>query len=132
LAASIQLQPGDAGDSYSVIAVAGELDLSAASVFADALRRASEQHPGGALIDLTNCGFIDSTGISLLLNASRRQTRAREGMAVLCPNPTPRRVFEITGTVSTLNVVTHQAAAEAAIESTRLALAQAPEPQAGN
>jgi hypothetical protein len=34
--------------------------------------------------------------------------------------------------VSTLNVVTHRAAAEAAIESTRQALAQAPERQAGH
>lgn len=103
----------------------GELDLSAASVFSEMLRRAAEEHPGGLLIDLSNCGFIDSTGISLLLNASRRQTRAREGMAVLCPNPTPHRVFEITGTLDTLNVVEKSAAAEAAIARSRDALAQA-------
>jgi len=125
LASRIELLPGDAGASYSVIAVTGELDLSAASVFSEMLRRAAEEHPGGLLIDLSNCGFIDSTGISLLLNASRRQTRAREGMSVLCPNPTPRRVFEITGTLDTLNVVEENAAAEAAIARSRDALAQA-------
>ena len=108
-----------------MIAVTGELDLSAASVFAEVLRRTSEEHPGGLLIDLSNCGFIDSTGISLLLNACRRQTRTREGMAVLCPNPTPHRVFEITGTLTTLNVVEDYADAEGAIERARDALAQA-------
>ena len=77
-------------------------------------------------MDLSGCGFIDSTGVSLLLNASRRQTRAREGLAVLCPNPTPLRVFEMTGTMDTLNVVTDRAAADAAIEQSRAALAQAP------
>ncbi len=125
MASSIELLPGDAGACDSVIAVTGELDLSAASVFSEVLRRATEEHPGGLLIDLSNCGFIDSTGISLLLNASRRQTRTREGMAVLCPNPTPRRVFEITGTEATLNVVDDRAAAETAIERAREALAQA-------
>jgi anti-anti-sigma factor len=125
LASSIELHPADSGASYSVIAVTGELDLSAASVFSEMLRRAAEEHPGGLLIDLSNCGFIDSTGISLLLNASRRQTRAREGMAVLCPNPTPHRVFEITGTLATLNVVEDDAAAEGAIARSRAALAQA-------
>lgn len=110
-----------------MIAVTGELDLAAASVFSEMLRRAGEEHPGGLLIDLSTCGFIDSTGISLLLNASRRQTRAREGMAVLCPNPTPRRVFEITGTLTTLNVVERREAAEEEIERSRAALAQAGE-----
>jgi hypothetical protein len=64
--------------------------------------------------------------VSLLLNAYRRQTRAREGLAVVCPNPTPLRVFEITGTLNTLNVVADRAAAQAAIERSRDRLAQAP------
>ena len=125
MATRIELLPGDSGASYSVIGVAGELDLSAASVFSEVLRRAAEEHPGGLIVDLSNCGFIDSTGISLLLNASRRQTRAREGMAVICPNPTPHRVFEITGTLTTLNVVEDLAAAEAALTRSRDALGQA-------
>ena len=125
MATRIELLPGDSGASYSVIAVAGELDLSAASVFSEVLRRAAEEHPGGLVVDLSNCGFIDSTGISLLLNASRRQTRAREAMAVVCPNPTPHRVFEITGTLATLNVVQDLAAAETALVRLREALDQA-------
>ena len=122
----IELDLGDPGDTYSVVTASGELDLSTASVFADSLRRAYEGPAGGVLVDLTGCGFIDSTGVSLLLNACRRQTRAREGLAVVCPNPTPRRVFEITGTLDTLNVVADRAAAEAAIERSRAALAQTP------
>jgi anti-anti-sigma factor len=127
MASRIELQPGNTGASDSVIAVTGELDLSSASVFSEVLRRAAEEHPGGLVIDLSNCGFIDSTGISLLLNASRRQTRTREGMAVVCPNPTPHRVFEITGTLATLNVVGDHTAAEAAVARSREALAQAPD-----
>jgi anti-sigma B factor antagonist len=122
----IELDLGDPGDTYSVIAASGELDLSTASLFADSLRRAYDGPAGGVLVDLTDCGFIDSTGVSLLLNACRRQTRAREGIAVVCPNPTPRRVFEITGTLDTLNVVADMTAGAEAIERSRDKLAQAP------
>ena len=122
----IELDLGDPGDTYSVIAASGELDLSTASLFADALRRAYAGPAGGVLVDLTDCGFIDSTGVSLLLNAYRRQTRAREGLAVVCPNPTPRRVFEITGTLDTLNVVADRAAGEAALAQSCDNLARVP------
>jgi anti-sigma B factor antagonist len=125
LGSRIELDLGDPGDIYSVIAVTGELDLSGASVFAGSLRRAYEGPAGGVMVDLTECGFIDSTGVSLLLNACRRQTRMREGLAVVCPNPTPHRVFEITGTIDTLNVVADREAGEAAIERSRDTLAQA-------
>jgi anti-sigma B factor antagonist len=120
----IELEPGDAGDDCSVIAVTGELDLSAASKFARTLSRAAVSPPEGLMVDLSNCSFIDSTGVSLLLNASRRQTRAREGLAIVCPNPTPYRVFEITGTLATLNVVVDRAAGRDAIERSRQALSQ--------
>jgi len=109
-----------------VIAVTGELDLSGASVFAGSLRQAYEGPAGGVMVDLSNCGFIDSTGVSLLLNACRRQTRMREGLAVVCPNPTPLRAFEITGTIDTLNVVADRTAGEAAIERSRNTFAEAP------
>jgi anti-sigma B factor antagonist len=121
----IELDLGDPGAQYSVIAVTGELDLSVATVFARSLSRAADGPAGGVMVDLSTCSFIDSTGVSLLLNASRRQTRAREGLAVVCPNATPLRVFEITGTLDTLNVVADRAAGEAAIERSREALGQA-------
>ena len=121
----IELEPGDAGEDCSVIAVTGELDLSAATQFARTLSRAADSPAQGLMVDLSNCSFIDSTGVSLLLNASRRQTRAREGLAIVCPNPTPYRVFEITGTLDTLNVVADRAAGRVAIERSRRALTQA-------
>ena len=123
----IELEPGDAGEDCSVIAVTGELDLSAASRFAITLSRAADSPAEGLMVDLSNCSFIDSTGVSLLLNASRRQTRAREGLAIVCPNPTPHRVFEMTGTLDTLNVVADRAAGRAAIDRSHQSLVQASE-----
>jgi hypothetical protein len=40
------------------------------------------------------------------LNASRRLTRSKGALAVVCPNRTPLRVFEITLTAETLNLAT--------------------------
>ena len=110
----IELDLRDADDGINTVVVVGELDFATASVLAERLSRAADRG-SGLLVDLSGCTFIDSTGISMLLNACRRQTRSREGMAVICPNPTPLRVFEITGTVDTLQVVPSRAAAEAAI-----------------
>ena len=118
----IDFIPGIAGESCNRINVRGELDLLTVSVFTHALDQAAGGQAGGVIVDLGECGFIDSTGVSLLLNATRRQTREREGFAVVCPNPTPLRVFEITGTIDTLNVVSDYASAEEAVVKTREAL----------
>ncbi len=124
----IELDLRDSDDGINTVVVVGELDFATTSVLAERLSRAADR--GSALlVDLSGCTFIDSTGISMLLNACRRQTRAREGMAVICPNPTPLRVFEITGTVDTLQVVPSRAAAEAAIARMQQAFAPAGEPK---
>jgi anti-sigma B factor antagonist len=50
-------------------------------------------------------GFIDSTGLSVLLNGLRRVTRARGAMVLACANPTVLRLFEITKLDSTFEIV---------------------------
>ncbi len=58
-----------------------------------------EQLRGGRLrliIDLAAVDFIDSSGLSLLLNAQRRVQRAGGVLAVVEPPERVRRVFEMT------------------------------------
>src|SRR3954452_9185283 len=92
-----------ADDGSSRVNVKAELDLALAPVLQ---QRLAEAAAAGELVivDLSRCLYIDSTGVATLLNASRRLTRSRAALAVVCPNPTPLRVFEITKTVETLNV----------------------------
>jgi anti-anti-sigma factor len=92
------------GDS-NLIAVRGDVDSGSAAILADALRRATLDGDGRVVLDLCETSFIDSAGISTLLNGLRRLTRQRRKLIVVCPPGPPRRVFEMLGLVGTFNLV---------------------------
>jgi anti-anti-sigma factor len=89
-------------DGVRVIAVRGELDLSTASDLERPLEEAISAGDVSVLIDLTDCEFIDSTGIALIVRAWQRLDRGANGdgsgRVVICShNDQVRRVLEITG-----------------------------------
>lgn len=89
-------------DGVSVIAVRGELDLSTASELEGPLESAVAGGDAAVLIDLSECEFIDSTGIALIVRAWQRLDRNANGdgsgRVVICnDNDQVRRVLEITG-----------------------------------
>ena len=69
------------------------------------------------MLDLTDVEFIDSTGLSVLLNGLRRVTRQRGRLALVCTNPTVLRLFEITRLDSTFDIFADRAAALAHVQS---------------
>jgi anti-sigma B factor antagonist len=79
-----------------VLTVAGELDMAAAPLLSEKLNELIRSGSGDVIVDLERVGFIDSTGLAVLLNALRRLTRARRRMAVLIGNGAVRRAFEVT------------------------------------
>jgi anti-sigma B factor antagonist len=89
----------------NLIAVRGDVDSGTAPILADALRRATLDGEGRVVLDLCETAFIDSAGISTLLNGLRRLTRQRRKMIVVCPPGPPRRVFELLGLVGTFDLV---------------------------
>src|SRR5215208_6487947 len=86
------------------VVVQGEIDIALADELQARLAQASDGNGSIVIVDMAECLFIDSRGLSTLLNAARRLTRSGGALAVVCPNPTPLRVFEITHTDDTLNV----------------------------
>lgn len=85
-----------------MIAVRGELDLSTAPELEGPLEQAAASGNGAVLVDLSECEFIDSTGIALIVRAWQRLDRDAdgegEGRVVICSyNDQVRRVLEITG-----------------------------------
>jgi anti-sigma B factor antagonist len=88
-----------------VIAARGEIDQVSSRLVADALRRATLAGEGNVVLDMTETNFIDSAGISALLNGLRRLTRQRRKLIVVCPPGPPRRVFETLGLVGTFDLV---------------------------
>ena len=89
-------------DGVRVVAVRGELDLSTAVDLEQPLEDAISSGDASVLIDLSECEFIDSTGIALIVRAWQRLDKAADGdgngRVVLCSaNEQVRRVLEITG-----------------------------------
>jgi anti-anti-sigma factor len=100
---SFQVVAEPDGD-VQVLTVHGELDLSTAPELREPLERAIEGDQRSILIDLTNCGFIDSTGVALIVEAWHRLEREQGHLALCCPSSQVRRVLEITGIDSSISL----------------------------
>jgi anti-sigma B factor antagonist len=92
-------------DDSVVIRIAGEIHATTAPEFSERLNEAIADGKTGVVLDLTGVEFIDSTGLSVLLNGLRRVTRVRGSMVLACANPTVLRLFEITKLDSTFEIV---------------------------
>ncbi|HYQ79369.1 MAG TPA: STAS domain-containing protein [Solirubrobacterales bacterium] len=111
--APFEVKVGDLEHGVRTISVRGELDLSTAPDLEAPLEQALESEKGSVLIDLTQCEFIDSTGIALIVRAWQRLDGGENGRnLVLCSqNDQVRRVLEITGLE--LSIPVHQTRDEA-------------------
>ncbi len=101
------------------ISVRGELDLSTAPGLEGPLEQVLDSGEGAVLIDLTDCDFIDSTGIALIVRAWQRLgsgTNGRE-LGICSGNEQVRRVLEITGLELSIPVYATRDEAAAAIRS---------------
>ena len=84
-------------DGVLAVAVEGELDQGTAPELRTALAEALGAGRHGVLVDLSKCGFIDSTGLSLLVEAKRRLADDDRRFGVCCPDADVRRLLELTG-----------------------------------
>lgn len=93
--------PGD----VLVVELQGEGDLSAAPELRRRIDDAISRGATKLTLDLSAATFIDSTALGILVGALKR-LRPRGGrIAVLCPDPAIRKVFEVTGLDRMLPVV---------------------------
>ena len=102
--ADLQVEEQALGDGHLIV-TRGAIDHATAPLVADALRRVTLEGEGSVVVDMTETPFIDSAGISTLLNGLRRLTRKRRKMIVVCPPGPPRRVFDELGLVGTFHIV---------------------------
>jgi anti-sigma B factor antagonist len=77
--------------------VSGELDQSTAPELRAVLDTSLENPTEPVLVDLSGCEFIDSTGLSLLVEAKRRLEEQQKRFGVCCPDADVRRLLELTG-----------------------------------
>jgi anti-anti-sigma factor len=84
----------DLEDGQREVRVEGELDLAVAEQLRELLARSDEEL---VVIDLAACEFIDSTGIAVIVQASK--AAAEDGRRVVAHSPTAQvlRVLTLTG-----------------------------------
>ena len=73
-----EITSGPGPDDVYVVRVAGEVDMSHEDELRDELRAAVAADAKGIVVDLTECEFIDSSGVRALL-LSREEQRADRG-----------------------------------------------------
>ena len=98
----------------------GELDLSTATQLEEPLEDAVGSPDAAVLIDLTDCTFIDSTGIAMIVRAWQRVDAGagnggKGGLVLCCQNEQVRRVLEVTGLEHSLRVFATRDEAVAAL-----------------
>jgi len=103
-----------------LLEVNGELDLSTAAQLEGPLGEATASENAAVLIDLTDCTFIDSTGIALVVRAWQRVDAGagnggEGGLVLCCQNEQVRRVLEVTGLEHSLRVFATRDEAVAAL-----------------
>ncbi len=112
---SVDTEPLDGGHAVNV---AGELDQATVPELKRVLGEALEWKNGAVFVDLSDCGFIDSTGLSLLVQAQRRLTEDQRGFAICCPRAEVKRLLQLTGIDEAVGMFDSRDEAIAALRAT--------------
>jgi anti-anti-sigma factor len=74
-------------DGTFVVTVNGELDLYSAPQLESELAELLQRNVRSVVVDLTECEFIDSTALVLLVKANKRLGAAQAGFSIVNPGP---------------------------------------------
>lgn len=95
-----------------VVNVAGEIDQATVPDLERALDEAIQAGPAAVVVDLSECGFIDSSGLATLVAARERHTEGDgKRFGVCCADAQVRRLLEITGLDAAMGVTGSRAEA---------------------
>jgi anti-sigma B factor antagonist len=85
-------------DRIHAVKVSGELDQATAPELSRPLMDAADSDDPSILLDFSDCEFIDSTGLALLVEARRRVLDSNGRMfGLCCANAQVRRLLDVTG-----------------------------------
>ena len=92
-------------ESRTLVMIAGELDASTASYLYDALSDLELTDTRHVVLDLAKVTFMDSTGLSVIVTEHKRLNHVSGSLTIFSPPSSIRRLFEITGLTTTLDIV---------------------------
>ena len=102
---SVGWETSELGDGYHV-ELSGELDISSASSVESRLMELERRTPSRLILDLTRVNFIDSTGLSMIINADGRARKDGRSLMIVSGEGVPRRILRTVGLEDRLDVRT--------------------------
>jgi anti-anti-sigma factor len=87
------------------VELSGELDISSAGSVESRLMELERSEPARVIIDLRGIRFIDSTGLSMIINADGRARKAGRRLTIVSGEGVPRRILRTVGLEDRLDVV---------------------------
>jgi anti-anti-sigma factor len=84
-------------DRTAVVAASGEIDITNAEGFRDALLSALNAGAAALVVDMTSTTFLDSSGVTALVRAARRATAADATLRLAVTAPPVLRVLNLVG-----------------------------------
>jgi anti-sigma B factor antagonist len=103
---TFEVQTEELEDGIRALTVRGELDMNTAPELERALEKGLADGEASIMLDLSQCEFIDSTGIALIVRAWQQlEGDGGKGRLVLCCiNHQVRRLLKITGVESSISM----------------------------
>lgn len=99
---------------YPVLAVRGEVDVYSAPALAEGLNNLIEAGTKAVIVDLTEVGFLDSTGLGVLVAARTAAADAGLALPIACDHERVLKLFKITGLDAVFQI---HPSVDAAVES---------------
>ena len=86
------------------VELSGELDISSAPSVESRLIELERRAPELLILDLRRVSFIDSTGLSMIINADGRARKDGRRLTIVSGDGVPRRILRTVGLEDRLDV----------------------------
>jgi anti-sigma B factor antagonist len=103
------------GDAVPVVGVSGEVDVYAAPALREGLTELLEDGRS-VVVDLTEVGFLDSTGLGALVAARTAAAEHGASLPLVCTHQRILKLFTITGLDGVFNIYDSVDAAVAGLQ----------------
>lgn len=84
-------------DGVDVVFASGDLDIYSVMAFRDVVNEAGRGDTAYVLVDLTDAGFLDSTGIAALVATRRRLQQRKAELGLVAGRGAPLRLLKMVG-----------------------------------
>lgn len=102
---------------HTVVDVAGEVDVYSAPTLRDRLSDLLDAGQRNLVVDLSGVGFLDSTGIGVLVASQNRARDLGASLGLVCTQDRILKLFQITGLQDAFSIYPSLDAAVAAEQS---------------